>query len=103
MRETPGEWLKEIPRYLKAIEQRLDKISSQEQRDRVWAGELAGYWEQYQARLGKHAQEGKRDPQLLLYRWMLEEYRVSLFAQQLGTKLPVSDKRVSKQWSLVEG
>jgi ATP-dependent helicase HrpA len=102
VRETPGEWLKELPRYLKAIEQRLDKIGSQLQRDRVWSGELAGYWEQYQARLGKHRQEGKRDPQLCLYRWMLEEYRVSLFAQQLGTKLAVSDKRLSKQWSQVE-
>ena len=37
-----------------------------------------------------------------LYRWMLEEYRVSLFAQQLGTKMAVSDKRLAKQWSLVE-
>jgi ATP-dependent helicase HrpA len=52
--------------------------------------------------LNKHAQEGKRDPQLELYRWWLEEYRVSLFAQQLGTKVPISDKRLSKQWSLVE-
>ncbi|MFP6850918.1 MAG: ATP-dependent RNA helicase HrpA [Pseudomonas sp.] len=102
VRETPAQWLKELPRYLKAIEQRLDKIASQVQRDRVWSGELAGYWEQYQARLGKHSQEGKRDPQLVLYRWLLEEYRVSLFAQQLGTKLPVSDKRLSKQWSSVE-
>lgn len=103
VRETPAQWLKEVPRYLKAIEQRLDKIGGQVQRDRVWSGELAGYWEQYQARLGKHSQEGKRDPQLVLYRWLLEEYRVSLFAQQLGTKLPVSDKRLSKQWSSVEG
>ena len=103
VRETPGEWLKELPRYLKAIEQRLDKIGAQLQRDRVWSGELAGYWEQYQARLGKHRQEGKRDPQLSLYRWMLEEYRVSLFAQQLGTKMAVSDKRLSKQWNSVEG
>ncbi|UUY08019.1 ATP-dependent RNA helicase HrpA [Pseudomonas sp. J452] len=102
VRETPAEWLKEVPRYLKAIEQRLDKIGSQVQRDRVWAGELAGYWEQYQARLGKHGQEGKHDANLLLYRWMLEEYRVSLFAQQLGTKMAVSDKRLSKQWAAVE-
>ncbi|MBU1285963.1 MAG: ATP-dependent RNA helicase HrpA [Gammaproteobacteria bacterium] len=102
VRETPAQWLKEVPRYLKAIEQRLDKIAGQVQRDRVWSGELAGYWEQYQARLGKHSQEGKRDPQLVLYRWLLEEYRVSLFAQQLGTKLPVSDKRLSKQWGSVE-
>ncbi|MDH4567995.1 ATP-dependent RNA helicase HrpA [Pseudomonas sp. BN414] len=102
VRETPAEWLKELPRYLKAIEQRFDKIAAQLQRDRVWSGELAGYWEQYQARLAKHAQEGKRDPELVLYRWMLEEYRVSLFAQQLGTKMPVSDKRMNKQWSQVE-
>ncbi|KAF1067302.1 MAG: hypothetical protein GAK45_01704 [Pseudomonas citronellolis] len=102
VRDTPLEWLKEYPRYLKAVEQRLDKVGAQVQRDRVWSGEMAGYWEQYQARQAKHAQEGKRDPELTLYRWMLEEYRVSLFAQQLGTKLPVSDKRLSKQWSQVD-
>ena len=103
VRETPAEWLKELPRYLKAVEQRFDKLAGQLQKDRVWSGELNACWAQYQARLSKHRQEGKRDPQLVLYRWMLEEYRVSLFAQQLGTKLPVSDKRVSKQWSQVEG
>ncbi|MGE6661847.1 ATP-dependent RNA helicase HrpA [Pseudomonas sp. NPDC077408] len=102
VRETPGEWLKEYPRYLKAVEQRFEKIGAQLQRDRVWSGELAGYWEQYQARLKKHQQEGKRDPELVLYRWMLEEYRVSLWAQQLGTKMAVSDKRLNKQWSEVE-
>lgn len=103
VRQTPAEWLREYPRYLKAIEQRLDKVGSQLQRDRVWSGELAGCWEQYQARLKKHQQEGKRDPELALYRWMLEEYRVSLFAQQLGTKMAVSDKRLNKQWGAVEG
>ena len=103
VRETPSEWLKEYPRYLKAVEQRFEKIGAQLQRDRVWSGELAGYWEQFQARLKKHQQEGKRDPELTLYRWMLEEYRVSLFAQQLGTKMAVSDKRLNKQWSQVEG
>ena len=103
VRETPAEWLREVPRYLKAIEQRFDKIAAQLQRDRVWTAELSAAWEQYQARAAKHAQEGKRDAELVLYRWMLEEYRVSLFAQQLGTKMAVSDKRLSKQWGLVEG
>ena len=102
VRETPAEWLREYPRYLKAIEQRFEKIGAQLQRDRVWAGELTGYWEQYQARLNKHLQEGKRDAELALYRWMLEEYRVSLWAQQLGTRMAVSDKRLNKQWSQVE-
>jgi ATP-dependent helicase HrpA len=102
VRATPAVWLKEVPRYLKAIEQRLDKIGAQVQRDRVWSGELAGYWQQYETRLDKHCKEGKRDPNLELYRWLLEEYRVSLFAQQLGTKQAISDKRLAKQWSLVE-
>ncbi|MBO6278302.1 MAG: DUF3418 domain-containing protein, partial [Pseudomonas sp.] len=102
VRETPALWLKELPRYLKAIEMRLEKLPGQVQKDRVWSGELSGLWAQYQARATKHAQEGKRDPQLELYRWWLEEYRVSLFGQQLGTKVPISDKRLSKQWSLVE-
>ncbi|MCE5980639.1 ATP-dependent RNA helicase HrpA [Pseudomonas sp. LF19] len=102
VRETPGLWLKELPRYLKAIELRLEKLGAQVQKDRVWSSELGNLWSQYQTRLDKHAQEGKRDEQLQLYRWWLEEYRVSLFAQQLGTKVPVSDKRLSKQWSQVE-
>ncbi|EST15192.1 ATP-dependent helicase HrpA [Pseudomonas putida S610] len=103
VRETPAVWFKELPRYLRAIELRLEKLGSQVQKDRVWSGELANLWAQYKARANKHAQEGKRDEQLALYRWWLEEYRVSLFAQQLGTKVPISDKRLSKQWSLVEG
>jgi len=102
VRETPAVWLKELPRYLKAIELRLEKLPGQVQKDRVWSAELSGLWAQYQARASKHAQEGKRDPQLELYRWWLEEYRVSLFGQQLGTKVPISDKRLSKQWSGVE-
>ena len=102
VRETPAQWLKELPRYLKAIELRLDKIGAQVQRDRVWSGELSTLWAQYQARAAKHAQEGKRDPELVTYRWWLEEYRVSLFAQQLGTKVPVSDKRLARQWAMVE-
>jgi len=82
---------------------RLEKLPGQVQKDRVWSGELANMWAQYQTRLAKHGQEGKRDPELELYRWLLEEYRVSLFGQQLGTKVPVSDKRLSKQWGSVEG
>ncbi|MHA6557568.1 ATP-dependent RNA helicase HrpA [Pseudomonas alliivorans] len=103
VRETPAQWLKELLRYLKAIEMRLEKLPGQVQKDRVWSIELAGLWAQYQARADKHRQEGKRDPELAVYRWWMEEYRVSLFAQQLGTKMPVSDKRLSKQWAMVEG
>ena len=101
VRDTPAQWLQEYPRYLKAIEQRLDKLGGQLQQDRVWTLELAGYMEQLKKRQDKHQKEGKFDEELVTYRWMLEEYRVSLFAQQLGTKVTVSDKRLSRQWALV--
>lgn len=100
VRDTPSQWLQEYPRYLKAIAQRLDKLGAQLQKDRVWTLELTGYLEKLQQKQNKHQKEGKYDPELLLYRWMLEEYRVSLFAQQLGTKIPVSDKRLARQWAL---
>ena len=52
-------------------------------------------------RAAAHHQRGAIDQQLVLFRWMLEEFRVSLFAQQLGTSLPVSSQRLEKQWALV--
>ena len=61
-----------------------------------------GLWENHRVEDVATPEGWARDPQLVLYRWMLEEYRVSLWAQQLGTKVPVSDKRLNKQWSQVE-
>jgi ATP-dependent helicase HrpA len=43
------------------------------------------------------------DPKLMHLRWMLEEYRVSLFAQKLGTAIPVSPKRLEQQWAKLQG
>ncbi|MDZ3993368.1 hypothetical protein PspTeo4_25088 [Pseudomonas sp. Teo4] len=44
VRETPGAWFKELPRYLKAVELRLEKLGSQVQKDRVWSSELGNLW-----------------------------------------------------------
>ena len=97
-RQVPGEWLSQYPRYLSAIEQRLDKLPGQVPRDRAWTDELQGYWQQYKALSERFQREGRWDPRLEEWRWMLEEYRVSLFAQQLGTRMPVSGKRLAKLW-----
>ena len=67
-------------------------------RDRAWTDELQGFWQQYQALAEKMRREGRWDARLDEWRWMLEEYRVSLFAQQLGTRMPVSAKRLAKLW-----
>ncbi|MGB1270880.1 MAG: DUF3418 domain-containing protein, partial [Endozoicomonas sp.] len=95
------EWLSHYPRYLRAIELRLEKLPAQVNRDRAWTEELTVLQQKYQKRLDVHHQHKLVDPNLRLFRWMIEEYRVSLFAQQLGTRFPVSDKRLRKLWGEV--
>ena len=98
VRSVPAEWLAQYPRYFTAIEQRLDKLPGQVQRDRVWTEEIQHFNELYRTRAERYRLEGRQDDRLEHWRWMLEEYRVSLFAQQLGTRVPVSDKRLKKLW-----
>jgi ATP-dependent helicase HrpA len=100
--ETPTQYLSYYPRYLKALLNRAERLSAQGIKDEKSMAMLALQLE----RLAK----GKRDypglevlsPEAVQFRWMLEEFRVSLFAQQLGTKLPVSAKRLDQQWQSVE-
>jgi len=97
--ETPANWFQQYPRYLKAMLLRLEKAPSQIQKDKVWTLEMESLSERWYTRLEKEGHAlvlGK--PALLQYRWMLEEYRVSLFAQSLRTLMPVSAKRLNKLW-----
>ena len=98
VRRTPPQWLSQYPRYFAAIAQRLDKLPAQVQRDRVWTEELQSFWQQYVSLSQRFQVEGRQQERLEEWRWMLEEYRVSLFAQQLGTRMPVSEKRLKKYW-----
>ena len=66
------------------------------------SAEITPLWNQYVARKDKHANEGVVDPALDQYRWMLEEFRVSQFAQELKTSIPISTKRLEAQWQLVK-
>jgi ATP-dependent helicase HrpA len=100
--DTPPQWLAHFPRYLKAVEVRLKKLlNAGLSRDAQAEGEIAGFVEQYKTRRAKHEKEGIIDPELDQYRWMLEEFRVSLFAQELKTAIPVSPKRLEAQWAKV--
>jgi len=101
--ETPWEWLKQYPRYLAAARKRLEKLGPDTLgRDAEHSRELGTLWEQYEARHAAHAHQGIWDAELERYRWMLEEYRVSLFAQELGTAHPVSAKRLERLWEKVK-
>ena len=98
IREIPIFWWSRLPIYLQAIELRLQKFKQELPRQRLLSEQLQQYRTQYQ-QLAKQVANSNLDPsELEQFRWMLEEYRVSMFAQQLGTCLPVSDKRIRQQW-----
>ena len=100
-REIPPVWLKHLPRYLQAIRLRLERRAFAPQKDAQKAKEIQPLWQQYQTLAKKQAQAKTEDPELQQYRWMLEEFRVSLFAQDLRTIFPVSAKRLVAQWERV--
>ena len=99
--ETPYEWLQQYPRYFKAILLRLEKVPMQVAKDRQWIAEMATLSERLSDRkeaLGASAYALNQP--LQDYRWMLEELRISLFAQTVKTRMPISAKRLNKQWQL---
>ncbi|MDD5277219.1 MAG: ATP-dependent RNA helicase HrpA [Methylovulum sp.] len=91
---TPYPQLQAIPRYLKAIHYRLDKFDNNPQK----VQEINRYAMRYWKEVEKKAQKDSVAPELDPFRWMLEELRVSLFAQHLKTAYPVSAKRLDKAW-----
>ncbi len=97
--ETPSKWFQQYPRFLKAIVIRLEKAPQNPHKDRLAIGELEQFWQLHEDRLKKEGREAYAlNEDWILFRWMLEEYRVSLFAQTLKTLMPVSEKRLKKQW-----
>lgn len=99
---TPWTWLEQYPRYFDAINYRLGKLdSTPPEKDRRLSEEINGYWDQYVEMHQLHQQQAIVDPELETFRWMIEELRVSMFAQQLGTSLTVSPRRMEKQWAKV--
>ncbi|NJD23941.1 MAG: ATP-dependent RNA helicase HrpA [Betaproteobacteria bacterium] len=95
---TPFERLQHFPRYLKAIGIRLDKLRANPARDTQAMAEYASLWNNYERRALQLAKSGATDPQIDQFRWLLEELRVGLYAQELRTPVPVSVKRLQKQW-----
>ncbi len=98
---TPVEWLEHFPRYIQAAQLRLEKMPREMGRERQFLHEFPPLWLRYEKRQESLRQQGVDDPELTLYRWMLEEYRVSFFAQTLGTAVSVSIPRLDRQWQKV--
>jgi ATP-dependent helicase HrpA len=97
------ESIRQYPRYIKALQVRLEKLAAQVSKDRQHIDEI-------QLLLAPCKQSLEEDQPLSYeleaalrdYIWLVEEYRVSLFAQQLKTRVPVSLKRLKKRWDEIE-
>ena len=99
---TPWLWLKHFPRFFDAIKYRIDKLpTTPPVKDKEQTAEVIKFWELFQQQAASHQQQSIVDPELTKFRWMVEEFRVSLFAQPLGTSLTVSSKRLEKQFAKV--
>jgi ATP-dependent helicase HrpA len=93
---TPPVWLGQLPRFLKALKVRVERATLNPAKDRERQAQwlpLAKAWEELRRQPGS---ESKRR-EVAAFRWWLEEYRVSLFAQELGTSIPVSAKRLENE------
>jgi ATP-dependent helicase HrpA len=99
---TAWERLQHFPRYLRAAGLRLDKLRADPARDARAAAELAPLETQWLREEARQRKAGTVDPQLEQFRWLLEELRVQLFAQELRTPVPVSAKRLQKMWQTLE-
>ncbi|MDF9391582.1 MULTISPECIES: ATP-dependent RNA helicase HrpA [Methylococcus] len=95
--KVPYRRLKHYPRYFKALLHRLEKCRQDPVRDAALERELNSFWQPYWESV-KHGQ-APFVPERDEFRWALEEFRVSLFAQQMKTAYPVSTKRLWELWS----
>ena len=95
--QTPWASLQHLPRYLKAITLRLDKLRTDPARDAQRLGELRPQEQRYWRLVAER--KGVVDDRMQEFRWLLEELRVSFFAQELRTPQPVSVKRLDKVWA----
>jgi ATP-dependent helicase HrpA len=98
LQQVPYEHLKDYPRFLKGLEIRAEKLAHAAGKDQQWLHEMEPLQKKWRERAAAAREAGRRDPRLDEIRWMLEELRVSLFAQQLGTAYPVSVKRIETRW-----
>jgi len=98
--DTPYAQLAHFPRYLKGIALRVDKLKADSARDARQFAEFHPLLQNYQRAVAQRG--GVLDPRLSEFRWLLEELRVSLFAQELRTPMPVSVKRLYKVWESMQ-
>jgi ATP-dependent helicase HrpA len=97
LQTAPWPRLQHLARYLKAITLRLEKYRADPARDAARLAELRPQEQRYWRLVAER--KGAVDDRMQEFRWLLEELRVSFFAQELRTPQPVSVKRLDKAWA----
>lgn len=97
LQKTPFVYVKEMPRYLKAIQYRLARSAYDKTKEARKLEELRPFWTRYWGSVeqGKYPIQPEQDS----FRWSLEEFRISLFAQAVKTAYPISAKRLEQAWA----
>jgi len=95
--------LASLPRYLKAIQVRLERLPNGPQKDQSKADQVLPFWRDWLEKRGEMLARGVPDEELESFRWMIEELRVSVFAPELRAAVPVSAQRLSELWKAMLG
>lgn len=96
--QTPAQWLEHLPRFIQAAEIRLGRAGPNLKQDQCNAQAVQALWHAYQTEIKERQMQNENVDSLIEFRWLLEELRSALFAQQLKTSVPVSVKRLQKRW-----
>ncbi len=96
LHETPTTWFRHLPRFIQALARRLERLRGNASRDAELSRQITPFVTAYVRLQAAHSAEIEQ------LKWMIEEFRVSLFAQDLRTSIPVSAKRLSEQQMLAE-
>jgi ATP-dependent helicase HrpA len=103
LQRAPRERLVHLPRFLRAIRVRLERLPNGPQKDQAKAAQVLPFWNDW---LKYHAglrARGVPHEDLESFRWLVEEYRVSLFAPEVRTSVAVSAQRLTEQWKALKG
>lgn len=100
---TPPERLADFPRYMEAFAMRLERLRHSPQKDMKKLTRFRPYWMRY-IKYYRELDDGEEILATALeYRWLVEEFRISTFAQEMGTKFTVSEKLLDEIWQKITG
>jgi ATP-dependent helicase HrpA len=102
LERAPRDRLAHLPRFLRAIRVRLERLPNGPQKDQAKAAQVLPFWQSWLSNHERLRKRGAAPSEVEAFRWLVEEFRVSLFAPELRTAVPVSSQRLTELWKAIE-